>query len=88
MNLAMRVNRLARRLDVRPRMCPDCGGPTPGFNLYFGLNRKNKPRWGECDTCGLAVDRRGKAIAALPIPAGEALPQSKVYGPGTPLERV
>ncbi len=67
---------------AKPSTCPECRGPVPGQNSYVLVNKARQPWWGVCQTCGLALDKHGKACCPYALKKGEARGHCKVYGPG------
>jgi hypothetical protein len=50
--------------------CPTCGGPRPGYNWLVLEGEGGIDLETRCPNCGLAVDARGEARGAFPLPPG------------------
>ena len=85
MTLARVYSRVAalERTVARPATgpCPGCGSPRPGRNALVCLTATGAPRWGACGGCGLALDERGRAMCAVPVPRGMSPDPIEVFGP-------
>ena len=77
-----RLTALERALaPTGPTTCPECLGPVPGVNLMVCLTKKGKPRWGACRSCGLALNKDGRACAPCPMAPGKPRPFIPVIEP-------
>ena len=85
MSLRRRIKALEKKFEPPASgVCPRCGGPMPGQNMCVYVKDDGSLLFGECTSCGLALDEFGKPLHAYRYLQGPKPPTKRyhasVYG--------